>query len=206
MKTLMKLLAICLMSGLAIGFAQAKPEAADDPQAVIKQTIDRMLEMLEAHRSEWEKSPGKIYGVVEKEVVPKFDFERISRYVLGRYWRRATPEQRKAFTDEFKNLLIRTYATSILNYNGQKIKYLSVRQGKNKDRVTVMTEVREVGGPRVPINYRMHRSHGKWRVYDVVIDGVSLVSNYRKNFANKIRRTRLDGLIAQLKQKNTKGM
>ncbi|HIP53303.1 MAG TPA: ABC transporter substrate-binding protein [Chromatiales bacterium] len=202
----LRVFALCLLGWATVSFALAETGPADDPKEMVRQTIERMLALLEERRPEMEKSPGRIYGVVDEVVVPKFDFKRISRYALGRYWRRATPEQRKAFTDEFKNLLIRTYATSLLNYTGQKIEYLPTRPGKNPDSVTVMTVVREEGGPKVPINYRLHRVEGKWLVYDVVIDGVSLVSNYRSSFASKIRRVKIDGLIVQLRQKNQQAM
>lgn len=183
-------------------FAMAVPASEDVPTQTVKVTIEGMIEVLTERRGELEASPGKLYTMVQEQVVPRFDFSRISRYTLGKYWRRASAEQKDDFTNEFKKLLIRTYAKAISNYSGQKIAYLPSRAGKKESEAMVMTMVSEEGGPKIPVNYRMHQSDDAWLVYDIIIDGVSLVSNYRTSFASKIRRAKLDGLIAQLRQRN----
>ncbi len=99
-------------------------------------------------------------------------------------------------------MLVRVYAKSLLNYAGQKIRILPLRPGKRPSHVTVHTEVNETGGPRIPINYRMYLKDGAWKVYDIIIDGVSLVSNYRGSFAAEVRRKGIDGLIQTLKARN----
>jgi phospholipid transport system substrate-binding protein len=129
----------------------------------------------------------------------------MSRLVLGKYWRKATPEQREAFVREFRELLIRTYATALLNYSGQDIVYLPVRVGKDVRKVTVNTQVRATGAPAIPVDYRLWLSDNGWKVYDVSIDNISLVSNYRSSFASQIRRYKLDGLIAKLQKLNQRG-
>lgn len=178
--------------------------AAEDPERAIRDTADRMIHELKLHRQELEADPLLIYGMVEEIVLPRFDFERISRFVLGRYWREATPAQRQEFVRQFRNLLVRTYAHTLLNYSDQEINYLPVRRTDKPTLVVVPTQVSEPGAPAIPIDYKLFTGgDGRWQVYDVVIDGVSLVSTYRSNFSSQIQRMGLDGVIAWLDQRNS---
>jgi phospholipid transport system substrate-binding protein len=177
--------------------------AAEEPLEVVRQTADRMITELRAHRKELEADPRLIYGLVEKIVLPRFDFELISKYALGKNWRTATPEQRKAFTSNFRSLMVRTYAHTLLNYSDQEIRYLPVRGGGNDKRVVVATQVSAVGAAAIPIDYKLYAADGGgWQVYDVEIDGVSLVSTYRSNFDSQIRRVGVDGVIQWLVERN----
>ena len=106
---------------------------------------------------------------------------------------------------EFRQLLVRVYAKALLNYSGQKIRYLPLRAGRRAGEVTVHTEVREAGGPPIPVNYRLYLKNGAWKVYDISIDGISLVANYRSSFAAEIRRKGVDSLIETLKARNADG-
>jgi phospholipid transport system substrate-binding protein len=173
--------------------------------AQVQDTAKRMLAVLEARRSELDSSPGLIYELVNEIVLPSFDFERITGSAMGRNWRKANAEQKKALVVEFRQMLVRVYAKSLLNYAGQEIRILPLRPGKRPDHVMVHTEVNEPGGPTVPINYRMYLKDGSWKVYDVIIDGVSLVSNYRGSFAAEVRRKGVDGLIQTLEARNGGG-
>ncbi|MCP3867307.1 MAG: ABC transporter substrate-binding protein [Gammaproteobacteria bacterium] len=193
-----------LLLWLAVGFGM-NAFAEEDPLQFVKSTADQVLAEVLDRKEELEADPRKIYALVEQVVLPRFDFLRMSRLVLGKYWRRANTQQREAFTREFRELLIRTYATALLNYSGQEIVYLPLRAGKNPKDVTVNTQVREAGAPPVPVDYRLHLSGAGWKVYDVSIDTISLVSNYRSSFASQIRRYKLDGLITKLNSLNEKG-
>lgn len=175
-----------------------------DPMQLVKQTSEQVLAEVKSRKQELTESPGKIYGLVEEIVLPRFDFERMSRLVLGKHWRAASDDQRGKFVIQFRELLVRTYATALLNYSDQEIRYLPVRQVDGAEEVTINTEVAAAGAPKVPINYALYRDGDSWRVFDVAIDGVSLVSNYRTTFASQIRRYKLDGLIAQLEERNSK--
>jgi phospholipid transport system substrate-binding protein len=186
-----------------VGMVRA--EAPDMASALVQDTTDRMLKALEKRRSDLDSTPGLIYDLVYEIVVPNFDFERITQYAVGRYWRDANAQQRQALVDEFQQLLVRTYAKALLNYSGQEIKILPLRPGSREGHVVVHTEVNESGGPSVPIDYQMYLKSGAWKVYDVSIDGVSLVANYRSSFATEIRRKGIDGLIRTLKARNDKG-
>ncbi len=189
---------------LAFG-AAAAGNSAEDPLKFVQSTVDQVIPEVTNRKDELSAEPGKIYELVDQVILPRFDFVRMSQLVLGKHWRRATPEQKQAFVREFRELLIRTYATALLNYSGQDIVYLPVRAGKDVRKVTVNTQVREVGAPAIPVDYRLWRSDEGWKVYDVSIDSISLVSNYRSSFASQIRRYKLDGLIAKLAKLNQRG-
>jgi phospholipid transport system substrate-binding protein len=193
------------VSGLLCGLWLAGSGAAlaiQSPQVLVQQTADQMLGKLRAERQVIDQHPGRIYDLVDEIVLPHFDFERMSQWVLGKYWRSATPDQRKRFVDEFRNLLVRTYAKSLSSYQDNKITYLPLRSTPQDTDVKVRTEVDQPGGFPIPIDYSLYLKGDEWKVYDVTIDGVSLVTNYRTTFANQIRQNGLDKLIATLADRN----
>ncbi|HHH39549.1 MAG TPA: ABC transporter substrate-binding protein [Sedimenticola sp.] len=210
-KRLSTVLVILFLSGIALVTGGTSPAVAgitaakEDPYALVKQTADRVLAEIASRKEELTRNPGRIYGLVDDIVLPRFDFYRMSRLVLGRYWRRATDPERAAFVREFRELLVRTYATALLSYSGQKIEYLPGHVAPGARRVKVNTQVREPGAPPIPIDYSLYLDDkGEWKVYDVSIDGVSLVSNYRSSFSSQIRRYKLSGLIQRLAERNRK--
>jgi phospholipid transport system substrate-binding protein len=176
--------------------------AIQSPQDLVQQTADQMVSKLRAERQVIDQHPGRIYDLVNEIVLPHFDFERMSTWVLGKYWRTATPEQHKRFVEEFRNLLVRTYAKSLSSYRDNKISYLPLRATPQDTDVKVRTEVDQPGGFPIPIDYSLYLKDDEWKVYDVTIDGVSLVTNYRTTFANQIRQDGLDKLIATLADRN----
>ena len=178
--------------------------AADgaEAQALVRSTADRVLAEVKANKARLDRDSSGIYDLVQRYVVPHFDFTRMTQSAMGRYWRSATEEQRAALTREFQEMLVRTYAVALLNYSGQQIEYLPLRASPSDDDVLVQTKVSDSGAPPIPIDYRLSRSVGSWKVYDVTIDGVSLVSNYRSMFAEQVQRNGVDGLIKQLSDRN----
>lgn len=172
------------------------------PEEIVRQTSDQMLAELTHRKQELQASPGKIYDLVEHVVLPRFDFQRMSRLVLGKYWPRASDSEKSSFVNAFREMLVRTYATALLNYSGQEIVYLPVQRNASSDEVTVNTQVQSSGALPIPIDYRLYRDGDEWKVFDVSIDGISLVSNYRSSFASQIRRHKLSGLIQKLEQRN----
>jgi phospholipid transport system substrate-binding protein len=190
---------------VALLFSSGAWAAQDAATELVQKVSERMLTTLEKRRAEIDRNPSLIYGLVDDILVPHFDFQKITQAAVGKHWRKATPGQKKALTEGFQQVLIRTYAKALLSYSDEKIRYLPVKPGKRKSTVTVSTEVREPGGPTVPVDYRMHNNGGGWKVYDVVIDNVSLISNYRSSFNTQIRRDGIDGLIRSLSEMNTKG-
>jgi phospholipid transport system substrate-binding protein len=186
----------CLLAAPLAAFA-----AAQGAEEVVKTTTDQVIARLKADRPLLKKEPGRIYGLVEELIVPHFDFWKISQWVLGKNWRTATEAQKTEFTNQFKVLLVRTYATALLEYSDEPIRYLPPVQEK-EDSVIIKQEVDRNGSNNVPIHYRMHQKDGDWKVYDVAVDNVSLIATYRGSFADEIQRTGLDRLISGLSQRN----
>lgn len=193
--------ALCLF-GL---MGAARAETTDMASALVRETTTQMLAVLDKRRAELEEQPNLIYDLVQEFVVPNFDFQRITSYALGRYWRNANAEQRKLLVHEFQQMLVRTYAKALLNYSGQEVRFLPLRPGNRDGQVTVRTEVSEAGGAPIPIDYAMYMRGSDWKVYDVSIDGVSLIANYRSSFASEIRANGIDGLIRTLQARNESG-
>ncbi len=179
-------------------------KVGDDPHALVKETSERMLSILREQREQLKRNPELIYGLVDDIVIPHFDFTRMSRWVLGKYWRQATPEQRQRFANEFRTLLVKTYATSLLEFIDDEFKYPPLRMKPDAKRVTVRTDVIRGGAAPVRIEYRLFKGKGGWKAYDVLVEGVSLVANYRSSFAEEIRQGGLDKLIARLAEHNSK--
>ena len=191
-----------LLVALVFGLWVQPLLAQSDPVAVVKTTSDKVLAEILGRKQELNAEPGKIYPLVEDIVLPHFDFARMSQLVLARHWRKATAEQKDIFIREFRELLTRTYATALLNYSGQAIEYQPVTLEPGATRVEVKTVVRENGSPPLPIDYKLYLTNNEWKVYDVVIDKLSLIANYRTNYDSKIRRYGLDGLLKKLVERN----
>lgn len=193
----------CLLLLLLLLPAAAPAQAPTAPDALVRDTAERMLEVLRERRGELDERPQVVYALVEEIVLPHFDFELMSRYVLAQNWRGASPGQRERFVEEFRQLLVRTYATSLAEYSGQQIDYLPLRGDPERGRVTVSTVIKQNGGgPDIPVDYNLRRTEAGWKVFDVIIEGLSLVQNYRGSFASEIHRRGLDGLIEQLAERN----
>ncbi len=182
--------------------AAASPAASDiSPQELVRDTSSRMLSALRNEKQAIAGNPGHLYELVSTIVLPYFDFERMSQWVLGKNWRIATPEQRTQFVEQFRRLLVRTYGNALLDYADEKIIYLPFVQDSTARTVTVRTEI-EQGGSTIPISYSMYNSSDGWKVYDVAISGISLVTNYRSTFGSIIRDEGMNSLIKQLVERN----
>ncbi|GMR07940.1 MAG: ABC transporter substrate-binding protein [Gammaproteobacteria bacterium] len=173
--------------------------ATNDPLSVVKDTTDQVLATLRAQREQIKKDPKHVYSIIEKQILPKIDFSRMSRWVLGKYWRKASKQQKEIFAKEFRRLIVRTYATALLEYNGQQITYPALHMKEGATDVTVQTIIDQPGGVPIPVAYSLHKNGDKqWKVYDMIIDGISLITNYRSSFASEIRRGSLQQLIDKL--------
>jgi phospholipid transport system substrate-binding protein len=174
---------------------------AAPPDQVARETADVALREIKARREELRGDPDKLYMLVEAQIVPHFDFDRISQLVLGKYWKEANPDQRRRFSAAFQSMLVRSYSHALVEYDSERIEWAPLRMGQGTSDVMVRSNVIRKGGPPIPINYSMHLKNGEWLVYDVTIDAISLVTNYRGTFANEIRKNGLDALISRLEQK-----
>ncbi len=185
--------------------APALAAAAEHPaQALVQKTSQEIMARLEKEESVVRSESDRLYQIVEEMVLPHFDFTAMSTWVLGKYWRQATPDQKKRFTEEFKMLLVRTYSNALLEAIGKTITYLPLKSSKpDADEVTIRTEVEQKGGFPIPIDYKMHHKNNDWKVYDVVIDNISLVANYRTSFAKEVKENGIDKLIKDIANRNS---
>ncbi len=177
-------------------------KAVEDPQGLVQRTTDRVIALLKEQQQTLKEQSNQIYSVIEKQVLPHFDFERMAAWVLGPHWRTITPTQQQRFVAEFRNLLVRTYGVALLEYTDYAVNYLPTRGNPEQGEATVRTQVRRSGGQPHNIDYTLALKDGGWKVYDVVIDGASLVTTYRSSFGTEVRNSGIDSLIAQLASRN----
>jgi phospholipid transport system substrate-binding protein len=193
-------LALCLLVG-----SNQLAVAASSPEAVVKETSDGVINRIETQRAALEANPEQVYELVNELVIPHFDFVSMSKWVLGKNWKSASESQRTEFIEQFKTLLVRTYARALLEYSGQEIKYFPAEQKPDSNLAVVKTELTSGAGAQpFPVAYRMHQANEQWKVVDVAVDGVSLVSTYRGSFASQIKKEGFDSLIQKLADKNDK--
>ena len=175
------------------------------PQTLIKTSSDRMQKALKENKATIEKNPSFVYGLVDKILLPNFDFSKMSKLALGKNWRKASKAQRERFIGEFRLLLVRTYSIAMLEFTDGDIIFLPFRGDLAKKKVKVKMEIARPNGPSIPMALSMYLSkQKKWMVYDVKIDGISLVTNYRSSFAKEIRNDGIDKLIDNLSTRNQK--
>jgi phospholipid transport system substrate-binding protein len=178
--------------------------AADDiaPDALARSVTDDVLSIVRTNRDLHSTDVRTLLELVEAKVLPHFDFARMTQLAVGRNWREATPEQQDALTGEFRALLVRTYTTAFLQYRDHTVDYRPLKMAPGDVRVVVRSLIRQAGGPPVSIDYNMERTTGAWKVYDVKIEGVSLVETYRGTFNAEVQRGGIDGLIRTLTERN----
>ncbi len=173
------------------------------PDALVKQTTDKLLSELTSNRKTLMEDSSKLYRLVDELVLPHFDFKRMSKLVLGKYWRTANNDQREQFVEHFKNLLVRTYATALFEYTGQQIVYKPFRLKQGATQAVVKTEILQQEGPKIPFHYSLKLNEsGAWKVFDIRVDGISLVTNYRTSYGQMIQNNGIDSLISSLADKN----
>ena len=180
--------------------------SAINPDELVRKTADDVIATIKADKKIQEGDRDKIYKLAEEKILPNFDFDKISRLVIGKYWRRANLEQKNKFQEEFKNLILRTYAVALSKYQDQKIEYKPMRMKPNDKIVTVKTEIIQSEAQPVKVDYILSKNDNDgWLVIDIIIEGVSLVTNYRSQFASEIKSKGMDGLIEALSKKNKSG-
>jgi phospholipid transport system substrate-binding protein len=172
------------------------------PDVLVKNTANEVLEIIKKDKDIQSGDMRKVTSLAEEKILPHFDFERMSRMVLGKNWNRASKEQQEKFIGEFRSLLIRTYASALTKYRNQVIEYKPLRAQPTDTDVTVKTQIVQPGGQPLPIDYSLWKKDDAWKVYDVVIEGVSLVTNYRGQFSTEVKQSGMDGLIQRLADKN----
>lgn len=176
--------------------------AATGPEQLIRQTADRVLAEFKANTDSYQNNPKAVHQLVEEVVLPHFDFEAMADLALGKYKDEVSAEQKPAIVNEFRALLVRTYSSALLEYTDEKLIYLPMEGVESDGKVTVRTEVDQAGGFPIPINYSLLLGDDGWKVYDISVDDVSLVTNYRSSFARAIKKSGVDGLIKTMRERN----
>jgi phospholipid transport system substrate-binding protein len=182
--------------------APAIAQDAQAPDALVKDVTQEVLAIVKQDKEIQSGNTKKTIALVEQKVLPHFNFTRMTALAMGSNWRKATPEQQKVLVDQFRTLLVRTYSTAITSYRNQVIEFKPLRAAPSDGDVVVRSEVRQSGTEPVSIDYSLEKTAAGWKVYDVVVGGVSLVTTYRDTFANEVRTGGVDGLIKNLDGKN----
>lgn len=188
------LFAWCLAAPIA--FAQQAPDA------MIKSMTEEVLSIVRQDKEIQSGNTQKAIDLVEAKVLPRFNFQRMTALAMGRDWNKATPEQKQKLAAEFKTLLVRTYSNALTSYRDQSVRYKAFKMQEGETDVVVRTEVIQPGSKPIQLDYSLEKTDSSWQVYDVVVAGVSLVTNYRDTFTQEVRANGVDGLIQMLVNKN----
>lgn len=176
--------------------------AQQAPNDLVQQVTEEVLEVIRKDREIQNGGTTKVIDLVDQKVLPHFNFLRMTAFAVGRDWRRATPQQQQQLAGEFKILLVRTYANALTGYRNQKVVYKPFRMKPEETDVLVRTEVQQPGNKPIQLDYSLELRDGSWKVYDVTVAGISLVTNYRDQFTQEVRAGGIDGLIASIASKN----
>ena len=196
MKNLLKIIVGLLCFA---GIAQAEIIA---PDVLIKTTVDEVLSIVKHDKDIKAGNQQKILEMVESKVLPHFDFVHMTRLSVGKSWRVATPEQKQALVKEYRDILVRTYTKAFTVYRDQTVEVKPVKMAADATEVTVKTSINKPGAAPIPVNYEMEKGADTWKVFDLTIEGVSLVTSYRGTFSSEIQEKGIDGLIKTLSDKN----
>jgi phospholipid transport system substrate-binding protein len=195
-----------LLLALVSGFSTPVLAADTPPDVLARSTTQEVLAILKQDKEIQNGNLNKVYQLVEAKILPNFDFNRMTQLAVGKHWPRATANQKQALVTEFRNLLVRTYSSSLTAFTNQTVEFRPLTMKPGDTDVTVHSEIRQPGGQPIPIDYSMYKTSFGWKVYDVSIDGVSLVTNYRASFASTIRQSGIDGLIKTLADKSARSV
>jgi len=183
----------------AVSVAQAEITA---PDRLIETTVQEVIAVIKTDKDIQAGDQEKTLALVEEKVLPHFDFERMTQLAVGKYWRKATPEQQQALVREFRNMLVRTYTKVFSVYRDQVIEVKPLKMAVDATEVTIQTTISKPGTPVIPVNYEMKRNAEGWKAFDIYIEGVSMVMSYRGTFSSQIQNNGIDGLIKTLSDKN----
>jgi phospholipid transport system substrate-binding protein len=191
------LLSLILLLGAPLALAQAT-----SPDQLVQKVTDEVLAAIKSDKQLAAGDRQKAIKLAEEKVLPYIDFEEATRLAVGRAWSQANPEQRKKLVAEFRSMLVRTYSNALSGYEGQTLKVLPARGKQDPQDTTVRTQYLRQGAPPLPIDFQMRKTDSTWKVYDIAVEGVSLVLTYRSEFDAVMKQEGIDGLIKRLAQKN----
>jgi phospholipid transport system substrate-binding protein len=174
------------------------------PDVLVKNVSAEVLDIIRKDPDIQRGSTRKTMALVEAKVLPHFDFQRMTALAMGPSWRKATPEQQAQLVDQFRTLLVRTYSSALVAYRDQTLDFKPLRMQPNESEAVVKSEVRQPGQQPIPIDYSMEKTGDAWKVYDVAVGGVSLVTTYRDTFNAEVKQAGVEGLLKALSEKNQK--
>lgn len=191
---------LCVLLSVFAAQVMAQQEA---PDVLVRNVMTEVLDIVKNDKAIQAGDQKRIIDLVETKVVKYFDFSHMTALAVGREWRNASAEQKTALTQEFKTLLERSYSNALAQYKNQTVDYKPLRMSASDTDVVVRTEIKQAGAKPVTIDYDMVKTADGWKVYDVMVAGVSLVTNYRETFSQEVKTGGIDGLIKSLHQKNS---
>ncbi|MDR0587729.1 MAG: ABC transporter substrate-binding protein [Burkholderiales bacterium] len=192
-----------IVTAFFAGWACAQSDAPISPDVLVQQTVDEVLTLIKTDPQMQAGNVKRINEVLDEKLIGRFDFRRMTILAMGRNWRDATPDQQKALVDEFKTLLVRTYSKALTQFKNDTIVVKPLRAANDAKDVVVRSEFQRKGDKPIPVDYSLVRANdGQWRCYDIIVGGVSLVTNYRDDFNFRVKETGIDGLIKALADKN----
>lgn len=189
-----------LLAGLCLNFSAMANEA--EPDQLVKSVTEEVLQIVRTDKEIQSGNARKAVALVEAKVLPHFNFTRMTQLALGREWRNANPAQQKALTDEFRTLLVSTYSKALTEYRNQTVEYKPYAAKAGDTDVKIKTQINQPGGKPIQLDYSLEKQGAAWKVWDIEVAGVSLVTNYRETFATEVRNGGVDGLIKALHTKN----
>jgi phospholipid transport system substrate-binding protein len=194
-----------LLCGVLLLCVASGARAADvpDPDVLIKDTVRDVLDIVRKDKDLRAGDQKKMLELVDAKVLPHFDFERMTRLAVGKAWRAATPEQKQVLMSEFRTLLVRTYTKAFTSYRDQTVEVKPIKLDSSATEATIKTSIVKPGGQQpILVDYDMEKTPNGWKVYDLTVEGVSLVTSYRGTFADQVQQGGIDGLIKTLVEKN----
>jgi phospholipid transport system substrate-binding protein len=174
----------------------------ESPVALLERTSQQVIKILRDDHELLQKEPDRVYKIIDDYILPHLDQVTMAKLALGKNWRKASKQQKIDFVAAFRNLLIRTYSKSLVEFKDQEIRYFPANLQPGTTKTSVKAEVIQPGGPSIPLAYRMRIKNNEWKVYDIKIDGISLVTSYRGTFTQEIRKSGMDGLLQYLSDKS----
>ena len=193
---------LLLLVAVPLSLGATAVRAQEAPDLMVKRVADEVLAAIRSDPAIQAGSETRIREVLETRLLPNFDFMRMTSLAMGKNWRAASPEQQKRIAEEFRGLLVRTYSGALNRYRNETIEYKPLRMNAGDAEVTVRTAVMRASGPPIQIDYSLVKAADTWKCSDVIIGGVSLVTNYRDEFNEQIRNGGVDGLIRTLADRN----
>ena len=189
---------VLALTGSAAVLAQTAPDE------IVRKNTGDILSAIKADKDLASGDQKKIEKLAEEKVLPYFNFMHMTQLAVGRNWKDASAEQKAALIEQFRSLLVRTYSTSLSQFRNQTVEVKPLKVGAAETEVIVKTVIAQPGGQPIPIDYSMEKLPEGWKVFDVLIDGVSLVTNYRSSFNTEIKANGIDGLVKSLSERNAK--